>query len=301
MRSHGFLFPAVVGLTLITSPPASAQEVTRRLGAATVSIDVTSAHPGGLVVAELRSRRRLGTVYGILDGRRCPFFPGGPGLKALLPIPIDFPVGPTSVGIEIRTRSGRQRFAVPITVAPREYPERRATIPETKRTMLEGADAVRDGRLVQLKLRTVSRSRNWNGRFQPPVGISPVPSFASRGTFGDDAVEEKTDAIFGEYHRGLDYMVPVGTPVAAPASGIVLHAGPLTLTGGTMMIDHGQGVITVFYHLGELRVREGDRVSAGDVVGLSGDTGIVDEAQLHWGLYVHGVAVDPRAAVRLSD
>lgn len=301
MRSSRRFFSAVLGLLSLFSLPAESQEVTRRLGAATVTVDVTSAHPGGLVVAEIKSRRRLGTVYGILDGRRCPFFPGGPGLKAFIPVPIGFPTGPTSVGIEIRTRSGRQRFAVPITVKPREYPERRAAIPETKRVMLERPDAVRDGRLVQLKLRTVSRSRNWNGRFQPPVPIDPVPSFASKGTFGDDAVEEKTDAIFGEYHRGLDYMVPLGTAAAAPAGGMVLHAGPLALTGGTVMIDHGQGVISVFYHLGELKVREGEWVPAGGVVGLSGDTGIVDEPQLHWGLYVHGVAIDPRVAVRLSD
>ena len=286
---------------LFVAASAQSQEVIRRWGTVTATIDTRSAHPGGLVIAELKSRRYLGTVYGILDGRRCPFFTGGPGLRALIPVPVGFKTGRTNVGIEIRGRRGRQRFAVPITIAPRAYPERRTTIPEAKRALLDDAGAVRDGRIVQLKLRTVSRARNWSAAFQPPVPVEPVPSFASRGTFGDAAVEEKTDAIFGDYHRGLDYMVPVGTTVTAPASGVVLHAGPLALTGGTVILDHGQGVISVFYHLVDVKVREGEWVAVGSPVGLSGDSGIVDEPQLHWGLYVHGVAVDPRTAAQISD
>jgi murein DD-endopeptidase MepM/ murein hydrolase activator NlpD len=66
-----------------------------------------------------------------------------------------------------------------------------------------------------------------------------------------------------------------------------------------VILDHGQGLISVFYHLGETRVRDGEAVAAGTVLGLSGVSGVVDEPQLHWGLYVHGVAVDPRVASRL--
>jgi murein DD-endopeptidase MepM/ murein hydrolase activator NlpD len=286
---------------LFVAASAQSQDITRRWGNVTATIDTGAAYPGGLVVVDLKSRRYLGTVYGILDGRRCPFFPAGPGLRALIPVPVDFSAGRTSVGIEIRGRRGRQRLSVPITVAAREYPGRVEPIPDTKRALLEGADAVRDGRIVQLKLRTVSRARNWNGAFQPPVAVPPVPSFASRGTFGETPVEEKTDAIFGEYHRGLDYMVPSGTPVSAPAAGVVLHAGRLALTGGTVILDHGQGVISVFYHLSDVQVREGEWIPAGGPLGLSGESGIVDQPQLHWGLYVHGVAVDPRTSARISD
>ena len=290
----------VLVLLLAIPAPAPAQEVRRRVGATTVVLDLDAAHPGGVVVATLTSRRRLGTVYGILDGRRCPFFPGRGGLKALIPVPVGFAPGPSSVGIEVRARSGRQRFSIPITVAPRDYPGRQAALPDSKRALLEGSGAVRDGRLVQLQLRTVSRARRWKEPFRPPVDVDPVPSFGSRHTFGDGVVEEKTDAIFGEYHRGLDYMVPPGTPVSAPAGGVVLHAGPLLLTGTTVILDHGQGLISVFFHLAESRVVEGDEVAAGGLLGLSGESGIADQPQVHWGLYVHGVAVDPGVALRLD-
>jgi murein DD-endopeptidase MepM/ murein hydrolase activator NlpD len=288
--------PLVLLLLLSALPAAAAPDAVRRVGAVTVTVDQASAHPGGLLVARLQSRRRLGLVYGILDGRRCPFFPGRGGLMALIPIPVGYPTGPATVGIEVRARRGRQRFGVPVTVSPRVYPERRAVLPEAKRALLASGSAVRDGRLVQLKLRTVSRDRSWTGPFLPPVQVEPMPSFASFRTFGEEGLEEKTDAVHGEHHRGLDYRVSTGTAVSAPAAGTILHAGPLTLTGGTVILDHGQGVISVFYHLGETRVKEGDQVASGTLLGLSGESGLVDEPQLHWGLYVHGVAVVPRVA-----
>ena len=114
-------------------------------------------------------------------------------------------------------------------------------------------------------------------------------------------VEGKTDAIWGEYHRGLDYPVPAGTEVSSPAAGTVLFAGPLLLTGETLMIDHGQGVVSVFYHLASTRRRAGDWVDAGAVLGSGGETGIAASPHLHWGVYVNGVAVDPRVMERFAD
>jgi murein DD-endopeptidase MepM/ murein hydrolase activator NlpD len=93
----------------------------------------------------------------------------------------------------------------------------------------------------------------------------------------------------------------VGTPVSSPAAGTVLFAGPLLLTGETVVLDHGQGVVSVFYHLASTPVREGDWVEAGAPLGLTGETGIAAVPHLHWGVYVHGVAVDPHLTQQFAD
>ena len=81
----------------------------------------------------------------------------------------------------------------------------------------------------------------------------------------------------------------------APAAGTVLFAGPLALSGQTLVLDHGQGVISALFHLYRIDVRTGDRVESRATVGLSGETGLATSPQLQWRVYIHGVAVDPRA------
>jgi murein DD-endopeptidase MepM/ murein hydrolase activator NlpD len=114
-------------------------------------------------------------------------------------------------------------------------------------------------------------------------------------------VEEMMDGLHGEHHRGLDYEVPVGTVVMAPAAATVLFAGNLTLTGKTLVLDHGNGVVSALFHLYRIDVREGDRVESRAAVGLSGETGLAVTPQVQWRVYLHGVAVDPRSLDRPLD
>ena len=105
-----------------------------------------------------------------------------------------------------------------------------------------------------------------------------------RNYTGIPDVEKRFDSLSSERHRGLDYPVPLQTPVRAPAAGSVLHAGTLGLGGGC---------VSVLQHLGSVAVREGDVVAAAAVVGLSGQTGLAPEPMLQWRVYLHAVAVDP--------
>ena len=86
-----------------------------------------------------------------------------------------------------------------------------------------------------------------------------------------------------------------------PTRGTVLFAGPLTLSGQTLVIDHGQGVVSALFHLSRIDVKTGDRVEPGDVVGLSGDTGVAPTPLVQWRTYLHGVAVDPSALQQLLN
>jgi murein DD-endopeptidase MepM/ murein hydrolase activator NlpD len=168
-------------------------------------------------------------------------------------------------------------------------------IPEERRALLLSPRRVRDSRQLLLMLRTLTGYQQWRGAFQPPVDVQPETSFGSPQTYvGGSPVEGMMDSVYGEYHRGLDYAVPAGTTVQAPAAATVLFAGSLTLTGHTLVLDHGQGVISVFYHLSRIDVVPGQQVEGRAPVALSGDSGLAVTPHLHWGVYVSAVAVDPR-------
>lgn len=99
-------------------------------------------------------------------------------------------------------------------------------------------------------------------------------------------------------HSGLDVAAAQGTPVLAPAAGVVSFAKPdLYLTGGTILIDHGHGLSSSFLHLSELDVKPGQRVEKGQRIGLVGATGRATGPHMHWGLNWFGVRLDPQLLV----
>ena len=293
----------MLSVSLLALPPiTSAQDVHKQVGSLTISVDRTHAVPGGVLVVHLRSRQALGTIYAILDGRRAPFLPSRRGPRAFVPIVATGVPGKTTLGIEIRGRRGRQRIPVPLTIDARPFSPRNLVIPDAKRSLLALPERTRDGRRLLAALRTLSREKLWNGPFRPPVDASPSDTFGAPTSYqGGSPVEAGMDGIYGEYHRGLDYAVPPGTVVQAPAAGRVALAGAHTLTGNTLVLDHGQGIVSVLYHLGPIEVSVGDAVEARAPIAVSGESGIAPSPHVHWGTYLHGVAVDPRMLSELLD
>ncbi len=99
-------------------------------------------------------------------------------------------------------------------------------------------------------------------------------------------------------HSGLDVAAASGTPLRAPAAGIISFAKPdLYLTGGTVLIDHGHGLSSNFLHLSRIDVHVGDRVEQGEVIGLVGATGRATGPHMHWGMNWFAVRVDPQLLV----
>lgn len=288
--------PAITLLLLGAAVPATAQVVSKTVGQVTMSADLARGWPGGLIVARLRSRGRLGTSYAILDGRRALFYETARGPRALVPIPADATPGDNTLGIEVFTRHGRQRIPLDITIPPREYAPRTVTIPETRRHLPEGPGLVTQARQLLLLVRTESKDALGSaGALRPPVDAGPVAaSFgALQSWVGGGAIESLTDSIFGERYRGLDYEVPTGSLVQAPAAGTVLFADYNALLGHMLVLDHGQGVVSVLAHLSRLDVLTADRVEARTPIGLSGDSGIAYAPIVHWRVYLHGIPIDP--------
>ncbi|WP_035985330.1 M23 family metallopeptidase [Leptolyngbya sp. KIOST-1] len=136
----------------------------------------------------------------------------------------------------------------------------------------------------------VTPERHWNGVMQRPNSGRTTTQYGVRryynGVFAQDY-----------YHRGLDYGAPTGSPVTSPAAGRIGLVGRVAdgfeLHGNTIGIDHGQGVLSIMLHLSRIDVNEGDFVRPGQVIGAVGNTGASSGPHLHWGLYVHGICVDP--------
>jgi len=285
----------LVALGLMTGAgvtEAPAQEIVRRVGRVTFRVEISQAFPGGVVVVRLGSRGRLGTAWALLDGRRAAFYSDRGVPRALVPVAASAEAGPATLGVAIAARGGEQRVSIPITIAPRAYSPRYVALSEDLRALLRRPEVAHDGRRLLAVLRTES-PKPAPGLLLPPVGATGSGFGEPRTYTGAADVESRIDALQGERHRGLDYAVPVGTPVRAPGAGTVLFAGPLALSGETIVIDHGQGVLSVLQHLARVDSRPGDPVAAAAVVGLSGDTGLAPQPILQWRVYLHAVAVDP--------
>jgi murein DD-endopeptidase MepM/ murein hydrolase activator NlpD len=97
----------------------------------------------------------------------------------------------------------------------------------------------------------------------------------------------------GNYHRGIDQRAAEGRAVRAPAAGVMRLARMYRLHGGTVGLDHGQGMVSIHIHMSKLSVKQGQRVEAGRVIGLAGSTGFATGPHLHWSLYVNGLPVNP--------
>ena len=142
---------------------------------------------------------------------------------------------------------------------------------------------------------TFTPDKMWDKPFQIP---SPLPKdycletgdcwssrFGNRRSYNGSA--------YTYFHAGLDVFGGTGTEIYAPAPGIVVFTGPLTIRGNATLINHGWGVFSGYLHQSEILVKVGDRVEAGQLIGLVGGTGRVEGPHLHWEMLVGGVQVDP--------
>jgi murein DD-endopeptidase MepM/ murein hydrolase activator NlpD len=127
----------------------------------------------------------------------------------------------------------------------------------------------------------------WRERFRRPISVDyPTTSpFGQRRTY--------SVADIGNFHAGQDFGAPEGALIFAPAPGVVVLAEPLAVRGNAVILDHGGGVFTGYWHMSEIKVAPGMRVETGDVLGLVGNTGLSTGSHLHWELRINGVAVDP--------
>jgi len=188
-----------------------------------------------------------------------------------------------AISFEKKIRVERQRYPRVLLKVPARYtapsPEDQRQIEQDKATKAEA-------------FKTVSAVREWKGSFAAPVlaAISDV--------FG---VERVFNGTVESTHQGLDFRVPSGTSVATVNSGRVILARPLFFEGNCVVIDHGQGLLTLYLHLSKFSVKEGDQVSKGQPIGLSGGTGRATGPHLHLAVRWQGEYLNPQVLLKLNS
>jgi murein DD-endopeptidase MepM/ murein hydrolase activator NlpD len=148
-----------------------------------------------------------------------------------------------------------------------------------------------DQKIKQDYLNRVTAEKEWSGDFTAPAHAEISDVFGSQRIFNGKAQRP---------HFGLDFRVPTGTPVAAMNEGTVLLARFLYYEGNCVFLDHGQGLLTLYFHLSELKVKEGDIVKRGQEIGLSGGTGRATGPHLHVAVRWQGDYLDPARLMQLS-
>jgi murein DD-endopeptidase MepM/ murein hydrolase activator NlpD len=130
-----------------------------------------------------------------------------------------------------------------------------------------------------------SPNKAWDGLFQFPVTTTVVTA-----PYGDGRSYDGGPVDI--YHTGVDFSGGVGTPILAPAPGKVVFAGALELRGNTVVLDHGLGVMTAYFHLSEIFVTPGQQVSTAQPIAAGGSTGLSTGPHLHWDVRVNNVPVN---------
>ncbi len=258
----------------------------KRATAYEVVISPTDPQLGDTIAVVIRAEQpgaNVPPVVTVNGSTQYPAFPLGENrFRALIPTsPLD---APGRVVIQVSGSEETRNLAVGLK--NRSFSTQRITLGPNQRDL--GTQHEFD-RVAAFK-RLVTPERYWRGAM-----VRPSQGQISTG-YG---VRRYYNGVFAQdyYHRGVDYAAATGTPVVAPAAGRIALVGRVAdgfeLHGNTIGIDHGQGVLSIMIHLSRIDVAEGDLVQPGQVIGGVGSTGASTGPHLHWGLYVHGIAVDP--------
>ncbi len=145
---------------------------------------------------------------------------------------------------------------------------------------------------IQSHMTGFTPEKQWDGLFTLPVAGVLTSGFGTTRSYNGSS--------FNSFHTGADLAAPVGTPIYAPASGVVVDTGLLDVRGYITIIDHGRGVYTGYWHQSSILVQPGETVAAGQQIGTVGSTGLSTAAHLHWEMWVQGVQVDPMQWIRIT-
>jgi murein DD-endopeptidase MepM/ murein hydrolase activator NlpD len=202
--------------------------------------------------------------------------------------------GAYALKLKASTRSGTEiSLERQVSVRRGRYPSISITVAKqyTEPSPEQVQEIKQDTAIKQESFQRITPDRQWSGQFRAPVSAAISDVFGTRRTFNGKVQST---------HQGLDYAVPRGTPVSALNSGTVLLARPLFFEGNCVVLDHGQGLLTLYLHLSEIKVREGEHVESGQELGLSGGTGRATGPHLHIAVRWQGVYLNPATLLGLK-
>ena len=254
---------------------------------ATVALAETghSPWPGGVAIVDLAAVYSPGEPAPEVsfNGKRTLVFRRNGRWYTAVGLPLSQDAGKATLTVNLT--QGEQR-SISVEVREHSYPEQRLTV---KKSFVDLSQEQLDRVIAD---RRIIDSTLQNFRDLPMTGVSLVApadgpkssSFGLRRFFNDQPRSP---------HSGMDIAAPLNATVTAAGDGIVKATGDYYFNGSTVFIDHGQGFVTMYCHLSNIAVEDGQLVIAGELIGKVGATGRVTGAHLHFGTYLNGNAVDP--------
>ncbi len=273
---------------LVKGGAAAATEVEVRILPETI-------YPGQVIWVQVDGEENLQSVQGEFSGQKLFFAPEGEGRRwsALAAVGLQTKPGRYLVTCRVTPAPGKSVTGkAAVQVQKKEFPVERITV-RKKYVDLSEEDLSRVHRekmMLADLYKPQSPKAMWLQGFTVPVEAERGSPFGLRRFFNGEPRSP---------HSGADLKAGAGTPVMAPDAGRVVLAGELFFSGNTVILDHGGGLYTLYAHLKDFAVQEGETVVQGEVLGHVGATGRVTGPHLHWGARLNGVRVDPFSLVAL--
>lgn len=213
--------------------------------------------------------------------------------QALVGIDLDVQPGVHTISIVATDARGVRTTTRTLEVKAKQFPTRRLTVePRYVEPPASVTDRiVAEARRLSAIWTADSPVRFWDGAFAPPVSDRANSAFGSRSVFNNKPRSP---------HGGADFASPAGRIVGAPNAGRVVLAEDLYYTGGTVVVDHGLGLVSLFAHLSSIDATPGTMVETGDVIGRVGATGRVTGPHLHWTVRLAGTRIDPLSLMNVT-
>jgi murein DD-endopeptidase MepM/ murein hydrolase activator NlpD len=209
-------------------------------------------------------------------------------------VDLEQPPGSLDVLLEGATGADRPgRVRASLLVVDGRYPVQRLSVPRSF-TELDAATLERVARekaILDRLWETATPARYWRSPFRPPLEeVAQGTGFGLKRIINGDPRAP---------HTGVDFSAPAGTPVLAANGGVVALAEEHFFGGKSVVLDHGEGLYTMYFHLQDSLVHHGERVAQGEVIGRVGSTGRATGPHLHWGARLCGARVDPQELLQL--
>lgn len=291
MRKFLLLFPLLLVLILAFSHPTISKAQVNLL----IQIQPKEIQQGRTGIIRVVAPGDTTRMQVLFDGRVYPMYPTNEGdWVGFLVVDMEATRG-ADIPVDVYTWSGEtgnppQRDLVSIVWGSFDY--QNIAIPYEQTDLLD-ANTNREelNTLVRVYGR-ISQQKYWTGALQLPVLGPQISTFGGIRTYNEGVLESR--------HTGVDYRANLGENTLASGNGVVVFAQRLPIRGNHVVIDHGWGVLTGYSHLSEIYVVPGQRVVAGDIIGLVGATGRVQGAHMHFELTVNGLWVDPSQFLNLT-
>ncbi|HEX3742123.1 MAG TPA: M23 family metallopeptidase [Terriglobales bacterium] len=251
---------------------------------------------GSPVLFQINAPAKVHAVSALWMGHSVSFFRSTETKRwvGLAAIPLTEKKGTYELKITETLADGRTAELVrKIRVAEAPYPTIPVTVAKkfTEPSPEELTSISADKELKRKILNLVTSERLWSGDFIAPVSEPVSDIFGTARVFNNEVQSR---------HEGLDFAAPLGTDVHAINSGVVILARPMFFEGNFVVIDHGQGLLSLYLHLSAFKVKEGDHVHTGETIALSGGTGRATGPHLHLAVRWQSVYLSPAILLKLQ-